>query len=210
MGMDKNDMMMKDGEMSFEWMDWVDRDQFICATIIVGFVAMALAVAPTVLWWVHIKPSAEMAGISMSTAPNYWNGWYAMWIGNLIAFAPASVMWIPSYFSDVAAEWYGYTWAWAEKAGGTIGLITFVTFFIEAITTGLEKTATKPIWLSIWLYSVFSITAGAMLMKFGEKAHVWYAWPMLEMMRDAEEMEENDGDANELDDNATELYVNWF
>ena len=133
-----------------------------------------------------------------------------MWIGNLIAFAPASIMWIPAYFSDTAAYWYGITWAWAEKAGGAIGLITFVTFFIEAINTGLAQTATKPIWLSIWLFMVFGGAASSMIMKFGEKAHVWYAWPMLEMMREGEEMEDDKGDANELDDNATELYVNWF
>ena len=140
-----------------------------------------------------------------------------MWIGNLISFAPAVVMFWPAYFSGHAAKWYGVTWSWAEKAGGVANMLTMIMFIIEAINTGTGQTATKSIWLSIWLFVVSNIVAAGLLMNFGEDAKLWYIWPMLEAIK---KMKEDGGDEiendetvdtnDELDDSATELFANYF
>ena len=145
--------------------------------------------------------------ITKDLAPNYWNGWYTMWIGNLIAFAPACVMYWPAYFSSTAAHWYGITWKWAKKAGDTVGLITIVLLIVEALTTGIEQTATKSIWITIVLYMVTNVVAAGIAMRNYKWATMYYMYPMWEEMA---EMDENDGDFAELDDTATELLVKFF
>ena len=199
------EMMMEEGDMS--WLDMVDRNSFVFSTVAVGFVALAMAAAPTLMWWLYIEPQAASMSITKTTQPNYYNAWYAMWIGNLIAFVPPVIMFWPAYFNGTAATWYGIAWAWAEKAGGVVGLITMIAFMIEAINTGLNQTATKSIWLSIWLYIMSNVVAEGIGMKFSEEAKLWYAWPYLEAMKD---QTENGGEANELDDTATELLANFF
>ena len=190
-------------------MEGLDRNQFVFGTIVIGFAALMLSVTPSLLWWLYIKPQALSNSITYAVAPNYWNGWYAMVIGHLVAFAPPAIMYWPAYFSRASVSWYWWSWDWAMEAAQKVGLIVAVPLVIEAINTGTEKAATKSIWISCVLYAVFNMVVSALFVNFEHKAHIWYAWPEMEEMQ---AVEEDEVDSDEFNATATELLakIDWF
>ena len=63
------EMMMEGDGSDLAWMDYVERSDFMMGTIAVGFVALALAGAPTLLWHLYIMPQAESMSITKTTSP---------------------------------------------------------------------------------------------------------------------------------------------
>ena len=184
-------------------LEHVDRDSFIFPTIAVGFVALMLGTMPVLMWHLYIKPTTESMGITYAMAPNYWNAWGTMWIGNLIAFAPACATYWPAYFSTTAVHWYELAWKWAKQVGDAVGLLTIVFLVIEAISTGKGQTATKSIWISMVLYVVTNMVAASIWMKAAPSSYIWYMYPVWKAMS---MKEENNSD---FADTATELLATF-
>ena len=63
----------------------------------------------------------------------YYISWWAMWIGHIIAFSPAALMWIPAYFSTRVAMIYGMTWLWAMGIFGITFIFTWTTLLVDII-----------------------------------------------------------------------------
>ena len=74
-----------------------------------------------------------------------------MW-GHLIAFAPASIMWIPSFFDDTALKIYIWTMKFAKEAG-MLAITAVLTFLMtDAFEAGTESPRTPFIWLLMLFY----------------------------------------------------------
>lgn len=75
-----------------------------------------------------------------------------MW-GHLIAFAPATIMWVPSFFDDTALNIYIWTMKFAKEAG-MLAITTVLTFLmLDAGEAGTDSPRTTFIWLLFLFYT---------------------------------------------------------
>lgn len=107
----------------------------------------------------------------------YYISWWAMWIGHLVAYAPAAIMWIPSYFGLTPFSYYGYTLSWA----GYIGMIVTLFVWTSLIVSGIEWDTWKEIWVVAVVYSIGSMVLGYSAEMSIRPAIMWYMGKVMNM-----------------------------
>ena len=116
----------------------------------------------------------------------YYISWWAMWIGHIIAFSPAALMWIPAYFSTRVAMIYGMTWLWAMGIFGITFIFTWTTLLVDII----NWPSVKEMQVTFVLYTVNAMVFGGAMMKAAFPAAGWY-------MRDMDCERDEDGNCIE-------------
>ena len=151
------------------------KSDYLYDTIVIGMITWLEALTPILIWFLF---ECNRPGMSMFDSSNDWYyiSWWTMWIGNLVAFAVPAIMWIPSYFSDVAAHWYGLSWIWAMGIGG----LTTVFVWTSLLVSGIEWKDWKEIWVVFVLYTVAQMVVQHMGMKSTMGSKIWYMWNTME------------------------------
>ena len=189
------------------WMDILNKDKFMLSSLVMGLVALVNAAFPVVFWFTYLEDHGNVLGLTYSVVKNYHRAWRTIWLGNLIAYGPAALMWIPSYFSKAAAGIYAGTWTWAQRGSQLQSLVTLTLFVTEALYVGRGNKATEHVWISVVVYLASLALTMGLLDAHGEAAFVYYSWDKLEKVR---YWEDNAGDFNELDDDADTLSASVF
>ena len=127
----------------------VAKAQVVLANIAVGIIPVLQIVVPFVLWYTFAKAKIatwQAAGTNLERA------WAAMQYGHLAAFAPAAIMWIPSFFGEKVLSIYVSTLKFAKEAG-QYAMLAVVTFLLmDAGEAGTGTPRTKPIWYLMLFY----------------------------------------------------------
>ena len=138
----------------------ISRNDLLCSTIVVGFIALANAATPVLLYYLWIKPD------NLDT--NQWTmiSWWTLWIGHLAAYAPVAIFWPLSYAGDTLAGIYGFLWTWTETIGGMVA----VTVFTFLLIAGIQWPSDKTVWETLIIYCVTQTYLHMVGTNFGESA----------------------------------------
>ena len=164
-----DEMMMGD--------DLPSKMDYVWSTIDLGLIIAAKAMIPVFLWWFFEKDQPGMDSFDAATNDWYYISWWTWWIGNLVAWAPAFFLWIPSYFSDTAMMVYLMTGIWAMLIGLPVGIFVWTSLFVSGIEWG--KTW-KEIWVVFLLFNVGNMVLDFGLMESVGDAQMWYMWHAME------------------------------
>ena len=151
------------------------KNDFVFDTVSIGLLSWGEALIPVMIWFLY---EMDRPGMSMFDGSNDWYyiSWWAMWIGNLVAYAVPAMMWIPSYFNDTAAWIYGMSWIWAMGLGG----LTFIFVWTSLLVSGIEWKDWKEIWVVFVLFSVVQMVMFQIGQKSSMGAKIWYMWNTME------------------------------
>ena len=106
----------------------------------------------------------------MESNDTYYITWWFMWIGHLVAFVPASFMWLPAYFSTTAFTIYAMSIEWASYVGTVVALTTWSGL----ICAGIEWKDWKEIWVVSVVYSIGTMVTGYSIEMNIGPAVMWY------------------------------------
>ena len=133
----------------FEQLRDVYKAEIVLANVAVGIIPVLQIAVPFIVYYTFIK--AKIATQS-AVGTNYERAWQAMQYGHLAAFAPAAIMWIPSFFGDKVLEIYQWTLKFAKEAGQYAMLAVLVFLMVDAVEAGQGTPRTKPIWYFMLFY----------------------------------------------------------
>ena len=153
--------------------DSPQKTDYLWDAISLGLFAVLEALTPTIVWYAFVKKQPRMRNYRKSENDWYLITWWTWWIGNLLAFGPAMLFWIPSYFSKPASIFYGLTWVWAFFIAMPVGIFVWTGFFVSGIEWG--KTW-KEIWATFILYTVGEILVSESALNSVKGAQTWYMW----------------------------------
>ena len=87
----------------------ISKGMLLPSTIAMGLLALGETIAPILTWYLWLDKYHH--------ADNKWtkNAWMALWIGNLVVFGPAALMWGFSYLGGDASAVYLWLWGWINS-----------------------------------------------------------------------------------------------
>merc|ERR1719189_442585 len=142
-------------------------DYRVLYTLVPGLAAIGNAIGPVLIWYLHESQFNPSYGASNWL---YYISWWVMWIGGIVAYPPAALMWIPAYFSQRIALIYGMTWLWGMGIGALVFIYTWTTLLCSIINWPTEKN----IQTTFLLYTVNAMLFGGALMQSAGEAVAWY------------------------------------
>ena len=139
-----------------------------------------------------------------------------MIVGHSLAYTPAVALWGPSYLSEKWLNIYKKAKEYGKKMHWYVGIgtITFLVADLIYTTEPGQNLRSANVWVTILLYCEIQLLIWWAIpyFKLDQGADLLYMWEFIKNSQtqfdDAVTM--NDGDANELADNVTELSVNVF
>ena len=204
---------LSDIEDPFAELRDINKAQIILANVLVTSIPLLQIIIPLIIYYAKVNKNLDAQG---ARGTNYQYAWLTMLVGHALAYTPTVLMWGPSYTAEKWLLYYQKTTIYAKKMHLYMGIavLTFLVTDLILTTAPGDQEREKNDWTMMMVYCEMQLLIwwGVPHFKLDQGAQLLYMWEFItqnkEKFDDAVTM--NDGDANEIPNDVTELHADFF
>ena len=191
----------------------INKAQIYLVNVLVTSIPFWQILIPIIIYFARVKKNLDA---NKARGTTFQMAWVWMLVGHAVAYTPTVALWGPSYLSEKWLRIYKKTKEYGTKMHWYIAIGTMTLLFADLIYTTEPNQSDRAanVWVTILIYCEIELIVWWAVphYKLDQGSELLYMWEFIKSNQkkfdDAVTM--NDGDANEIPDDVTELLIHPF